>query len=170
LWVGTLENFPYWLSTKHKIILLYICVLDCCTVKMLFIIWWPYLPPIRNRNSGFKRTHCEWFHATFHTYWKQRTLVGRQGNTKKIPWLNNSKKQRDTPNSKSQYIPERSTTVTKGISTPSPSYLQESHPKKKTCQNLTISIWVTLQNHIFLMKWDAQLDPNLYHGPLYIHI
>jgi hypothetical protein len=24
------------------------------------------------------------FHATFHTYWKQRTLAGRQGNTKKI--------------------------------------------------------------------------------------
>jgi len=47
---------------------------------------------------------------------------------KTIPWLNNTEKQRNTPNSKSQYIPKRSTCGTKKISTPSPSYLQESPP------------------------------------------
>ncbi len=66
-------------------------ILFCCTYVYLAAVRWrcsvPYGDPtyrrFRNRNSGFKRTHCEWFHATFPTYWKQRTLVGRQRNTKK---------------------------------------------------------------------------------------
>jgi hypothetical protein len=142
--------------TQHKIILLYICVLDLCTMEMLFIIWWPHLPRIEKQELWFQKNAlwvipCNISHLleTKDSSWKDKEIL------KKIPQLNNSKKQRNTPNSKSQYIPKRSTSGTKRISTPSPSYLHESQTKKKTCQNLPISIWVTLKIHIFLVKWYA---------------